>query len=285
MGKHPITAFVAAAAVLAAGAFVSPIHAGDAPEAAALTFYGAEMKREPEITLKEFNSYARSHGQADFVISKSALVTYEGDGDVILAALETDQAAAQKAADELPGKGKVLAINVLPSALSTKKGVAVYKLPLLVTEDGRMGDVWVKAGSNAPQQIAKNVVLNSTKANVANLFKFVGFADKETALAYCLDDCTRYDLVSGQKSALTATKGEDAAGIRRSIDNLLTKEDAEVCKNKMSSDQILNVDKEGFYRGVCPAKGNQVLQVQLKKDSGRWKIINSDWQKPQAAPK
>lgn len=104
-------------------------------------------------------------------------------------------------------------------------------------------------------------------------------------MAYCLDECTRFDLVSGQKTALAATKGEDAAGIRKSIDNLLTREDAEACKNTMSPDQILNVDKEGFYRGVCPAKGNQVLQVQLKKDSGRWKVINSTWQQPMAAPK
>jgi len=285
MGKHPITTAIILAAAVAANLTSVTAMAGDAPEAKPLTFYGAEMKREAQITLKEFNSYARSHGQADFVISKSPFVSYEGDGDVILATIETDQAAAQKVADELPGKGKVLEIQVLPTAVSAKKGVAVYKLPLLVTDDALMGDVWVKAGSNEPKILAKNVVLTSTKPNLANQFKFVGFADRETALAYCLDDCTRYDLVSGQKSALAATKGEDAAGIRRSIDNLLTREDAEACKNKMSSDQILNVDKEGFYRGVCPAKGNQILQVQLKKDSGRWKVINSDWQTTQPVKK
>lgn len=282
MGKHKIAA-VAAMAVMFVALSAPGVRAEDQANPL-LTFYGVEMKREPEITLKEFKNYTRSHGQANFVVTKSPLLYYEGDGDVILASYELDRDAAQKAADELPGKGKVLELHVNPSAVSVKKGVAVYKLPLLPTENSRMGDVWVRAGTNAPQRIEKGVVLTSTNPNIANLFKFIGYTDKETGLAYCLDECTRLDLVSGQRSPLNPTKGEDAAGIRRSIDNLLTKEDANDCKSKMASDQILNVDKDGYYRGVCPAKGNQVLQVQLKKDSGRWKVINSSWQGSPAAP-
>jgi hypothetical protein len=244
-----------------------------------LTFYAVEMKREPQVTLKEFRNYARSHGQANFVVSKSPFVSYEGDGDVIIASYEPTRDAAQKLAEEIPTKGQVLELRLSPSAVSEKKGVAVYKLPLMMTEDAWMGDIWVRAGANPAQRIEKNVVISSTNPNIANLFKFVGYPDKETGVAYCLDECSRLDLVTGNRTPLTATKGEDAAGIRRSIDNLLTKEDAEACKNTMA-DQILNVDKEGYYRGVCPSKGNQVLQVQLKKDSGRWKIINSSWQAP-----
>jgi hypothetical protein len=277
MGKHPITAVVAG---LAIAAFAIHARAEEPAGQQPITFYGTEMKREDQVSIKEFKNFARSHGQANYVISKSALLDYEGTGDVILADYGLDRATAEKAAAEIPGKAKVLEFRVLPQAVSDKKGVAVFRIPLLATEDSIGGDVWVRTATNPPQRIEQRVVLSSLKPNLANQFKFVGFTDKETGLAYCVEQCTRLDLVSGQKTPLAATKGEDAAGIRRSVDNLLNKEKAGACKNGMSSDEILNVDNQGYYRGICPAKGNEILHVQLKKDSGRWKVLNSDWQTP-----
>src|SRR5262249_55481620 len=112
------------------------------------------------------------------------------------------------------------------------------------------------------------------------LFKFVGFTDNEGALAYCLDECTRYDLVNGNKTPLAPTNKTDVAGIHTSVDELLTKQGATACKSNMSVDLIQNLDKNGFYRGVCPTKGNEALEVKLKKSSGSWKVVNSPWQEP-----
>lgn len=282
MGKHQITAMVAGLVLaMAASAAVRAEEAANNTNSQALTFYGVEMKRDDQITLKEFQKFARSHGQANYVLSESPLISYEGTGDVILSSYGLDKAEQEKIASEIPSKGKVLEIQVSPSALSTKRGVGLYKLPLLSTEDSNGGDVWVKAGNNAPQKVESRVVLNSNKPNVANMFKFLGFTDHEGALAYCLDDCMRYDLVNGNKTPLQKPTNVDAAGIHRSIDGLLGKEGADTCKGKMTNDTIQNAGNNGYYRGVCPTKGNQVLEVQLQKDSGRWKVINSTWEKAQ----
>jgi hypothetical protein len=244
-----------------------------------LIFYGVEMKRDDEISLKEFEKYARSHGQANFVVSKTPFVSYEGDGDVILASYETDRAAADRLAEEIPGKGKVLEIRVQPVAVSEKRGVALFKIPVLRTEKSTDGDVWVRAGKNEPQRIEKRVVLGSLEPNISGLFKFVGFSDRESAIVYCLDECQRYDLVSGIKTPEKKINSVEAAGIHRSVDGLLAKEGQEACKGNMIGDFIQNADKSGFYRGICKAKGNQpVLEVRLKRDSGRWQVINHTWQ-------
>jgi hypothetical protein len=282
MGKHPITAIVAGLVVAAFGTALA-VRAGadEAKPNQALTFYGVEMKRQDNITLKEAKNFARSHGQANYVISKTPLVNYEGTGDVILSSYGLDRAEQEKLAATIPGKGKILEINVLPSVMSTKKGVGVYKLPIVRTEDSIGGDVWVQAGSNPPQMLAKAVMISTTRPRVSNLFKFVGFADNESALAYCLEDCTRFDLVSGNKTPLAPTNKVDAAGIHTSVDDLLGKQGVANCRSQMTVDIIQNVDKNGFYRGFCPTKGDQALEVQLRKSSGSWKVVNSSWLQPQ----
>jgi hypothetical protein len=277
MGKHQITAIMAG---LVIAVFAVRAGADEATNGQALTFYGVEMKREDQITLNEAKKFASSHGQANYVISKSPFVSYEGTGDVILASYGLDRAEQEKVATEIPSKGKVIEIQIQPSAVSAKKGVGIYKLPIIRTEDSVGGDVWVRAGSNPPQMLAKAVVINTMKPNVANLFRFVGFTDKEGALAYCLDQCTRYDLVSGIKTPLPPTDKVDVAGIHTSVDELLTKQGDDSCKSKMDVDLIQNVDKNGYYRGQCTTKGNQVLEVRLKKSSGSWKVLNSAWQPP-----
>ena len=82
MGKHKITAIMAG---LMIAVFAACAGAEEATNGQALTFYGVEMKRDNQITLKEAKDFARSHGQANYVISKTPLVSYEGTGDVILA--------------------------------------------------------------------------------------------------------------------------------------------------------------------------------------------------------
>ena len=280
MGKQ--TRIVLAGLVLSLAGLTgltTEVRAADVQTAEPLTFYGVEMKRDGEISLKEFKKYARSHGQANFVISKTPFVGYEGTGDVILASYETDRAAAEKLAEEIPGKGKVLEIRVQPFAVSEKRGVAVFKLPVLRTEKSTDGDIWVRAGRNEPQRIEKRVVLGSLEPNISGLFKFVGFSDRESALVYCLDECQRYDLVSGNKTPEKKINSVEAAGIHRSVDGLLTKEGQETCKGKMIGDFIQNADKSGYYRGICNAKATEpVLEVRLKRDSGRWQVINHTWQ-------
>ncbi|HEX5036764.1 MAG TPA: hypothetical protein VFX30_06365 [bacterium] len=279
MGKHQITAVMVG---LMMAVFAVPAVAGEeAPTGRPLTFYGVEMKREDKITLNEAKKFARSHGQANYVLSKTPLVSYEGTGDVFLASYGLDRAEQEKAAAEIPGKGKILEIQVLPSAVSAKKDVGIYKLPIVRTEDSIGGDVWVRAGSNTPQMIAKAVLISSTRTDLTNLFRFIGFTDKEGALAYCLDQCVRYDLVNGTKTPLPPANKVDVAGIHTSVDELLTKQGDSVCKSKMNVDTIQNVDKNGYYRGLCTAKGNQVLEVQLKKSSGSWKVLKSTWEQPQ----
>jgi hypothetical protein len=114
---------------------------------------------------------------------------------------------------------------------------------------------------------------------MSGLFKFVGFSDRESALVYCLDECQRYDLVSGNKTPEKKINSVEAAGIHRSVDGLLTKEGQDACKGNMIGDFIQNAEKSGYYRGICKAKGNQpVLEVRLKRDSGRWQVINHNWQ-------
>jgi hypothetical protein len=270
---------VFAALSLGLAVLAGPGWAAEVQTVEPLTFYGVEMKRDAEISLKEFEKYARSHGQANYVLSRTPFVDYEGTGDVILASYETDRAAAEKLAEEIPGKGHVLEIRVQPVAVSEKRGVAVFKLPLLRTEKSTSGDIWVRAGKNEPQRIEKRVVLGSLEPNISGLFKFVGFSDRESALVYCLDECRRYDLVSGVTSPEKRISGVEAAGIHRSVDNLLAKEGQEACKGKMTGDFIQNADKSGYYRGICPVKGSQpVLEVRLKRDSGRWQVINHAWQ-------
>ena len=170
---------------------------------------------------------------------------------------------------------KTLEIHIQPS-LASKRGVGIYKLPLLKTEDSLMGDIWIQAGSNEPQKIESGVVISSKKPNIANLFKLVGFSDKSSWVVYCLDECVRYDLVTGTKTAQPDISGVEASGIRRSIDNLADKD--KDCSKKLTNDFIQNADNNGYYRGICPSKGSQnVLEVRLQRDSGRWKVVNSSW--------
>ena len=259
--------------------------AAESSSGQAITFFGVEMKRDDQITLKEAKDFARSHGQANYVISKNPFVNYEGSGDVILSSYGLDRAEQEQIASQIPGKGKVLEISVLPSVLSSKENIGLYKLPIVRTEDFVGGDVWVRSGSNKPQMLAKGIVISTSKSNIANLFKFVGFTDNESALAYCLDECMRYDLANGNKTPLAPAEKVDVAGIHTSVDKLLDKEGAEDCKSQMTVDLIQNVGKNGFYRGVCATKGNQALEVQLRKSSGSWKVTNSSWVQPPARVK
>jgi len=246
-----------------------------AASAAPLALYGVEMTRQDAVMLKDFKNYARAHGRAEFVVSKSSKIDYEGTGDVILADYTTDKDAAEKTAAEIPGGAKVLEIRVQPS-LTSKRNVSVYKLPLLKTEDSVLGDIWIQAGSNPPQKIESGVVMSSSKPNIANLFKLVGFSDKGSWLVYCLDECVRYDLVTASKSPQEKINNVEASGIRRSIDNLLDKDKS--CSKKLTFDFMQNADINGYYRGICPAKKtDNVLEVRLKRDSGRWQVVNSSW--------
>lgn len=262
--------------------FAASVGAEEAANSQALTFYGVEMKREDQITLSEAKKFARAHGQANYVISKTPFVSYEGTGDVILASYGLDRADQEKVASEVPGKGKVIEIQILPSAVSPKKGVGIYKLPIVRTEDSIGGDVWVRSGSNTPQMLAKAVMISSTRTDLSNLFRFIGFTDKEGALAYCVEQCVRYDLVNGSRTPLPPTNKVDVAGIHTSVNQLLTKQGEATCKSQMNVDMIKNVEKNGYYRGLCPTKGNQILEVQLKKSSGEWKVLNSSWEQPQS---
>lgn len=286
MGKHhTMTAMIAGLVVVTAFGVGLPVSAGaeEISTGQPITFYGVEMKREDKITVTEAKNFARSHGQANQVISKSPFVSYEGTGDVILASYGLDRAEQEKLIATIPGKGKILEFQVQPSVLSAKKGIGIYKLPILKGDEWTGGDVWVRAGSNTPQLLTKAAVITSSKPNVANTFRFVGFTEKETGLAYCLDECTRYDLVNGSKTPLPPTNRVDVAGIHTSVDDLLIKQGNSDCKSKMDVDLIQNVDKNGYYRGHCTAKNNQVLEVQLKKASGSWKVLKSAWQQPQMA--
>ncbi len=282
MRKPSIIALVSLGLVLGVcGISAAKSHGSQAAARAAtpISFYGVEMKRDDHITFKDFKNYARSHGQANYVVSKSPWIDYEGTGDVILASYGPDIAAANNAVGSIPGGGKVLEIHVKPAIISPNKGVAVYKLPLLPTNDSMMGDVWLLTG-NTPQEIEKGVILSSSVPNISGLLKLVGFTDNEGALVYCKDDCTRYDLVTGAKTPQAAINGVEAAGIHRSVEGLLSKGDVDACKGKMTADFIQNADKNGYYRGFCKAKApTPILEVRLKRDSGRWKVVDSVWQK------
>jgi hypothetical protein len=180
-------------------ACLSSAFAAEAAKLPALTLYGVEMKRQPEILPYEFEEFAKKNPKASLHLWKSDKVAYPGEGEVVLAGYSPDRQEAEKIARSVPDS-KIVEIAVLPREGWSGRKVAVYGLPLAGSEDSVVGDVWVASPGQNPKRLVENVLLGYVHPENTTVFKVAGFAKDEASFVYCLGPCTRYDVKTGKRS-------------------------------------------------------------------------------------
>lgn len=166
-----------------------------------LTFYGVEIRRQPQITIGEFEEFSKKNPQASAVLWRYPRVEYEGSGEVILAGYSPDRREAEGIGKEVPGS-KIIEIGVSPAFTPERRSFAVYLMPQVGGEDGVAGDVWVRVGREPARLVQREVGLGYADAERNKLaFKVVKVDKDERGFTYCTEDCFHYDLEEGHATA------------------------------------------------------------------------------------